>query len=174
MDSRVIPTLVCIFIVVAIIGLIKLGWDNRKKRQSDIAPLADVPSRYDDALAQVGVPGTYVVTTRMGDWLDRIAVHTLGVKSASQALIFPDALIIARQGAQDIYIPSTDISGVRLESGMSGKFVEKDGIVVVSWKHDGVDLDTGFRTQFAEDKHNLVKALQLIATEAQHELSSHN
>lgn len=170
MDSRVIPTLVCLLIVVAIIGLIALGWNNRKKRQSDIAPLAEVPPKYDDAPAEVGIPGTYVVTTRMGDWLDRIAVHTLGAKSPAQALIFDDALIIARDGAQDIYIPSSEISVVRLDSGISGKFVEKDGLVVISWQHHGVDLDTGFRTQFAEDKRILVERLQLIAPQAHHEL----
>ena len=36
---------------------------------------------------------------------------------------------------------------------MAGKFVEKDGLLVLSWMLGGHELDTGFRTRHADDKN---------------------
>lgn len=163
MESRLIPTLICVAIVVLIFSLMRLGWNNRKKRQNTIAPLAQVPLAYDDVEARMSVAGTYVSTTTAEDWLDRVAVQTLGVKSKAQVLIYHDALIIAREGAQDLYIPATDVQAVRTEAGMSGKFVEKDGLVLITWNHQGTLLDTGIRTQLAAQKKDLIAAVTAIA-----------
>ena len=37
---------------------------------------------------------------------------------------------------------------------MAGKFVEKDGLLVLSWTLRSRELDTGFRTRRADDKNN--------------------
>ncbi|ORC22267.1 hypothetical protein A7979_00465 [Rothia nasimurium] len=149
------------------------GWRGRQTRQAGVGELAPVPNQYEDAESALAVPGVYIATTAMGDWLDRIATHTLGVKATGTFFIFDDAAIIARDGAEDVFIPATDILAVRTEAGMSGKFVEKDGLVVVTWSLAGTPVDTGFRTQFAADKASLTQALHHIAPAAADQLPAH-
>jgi hypothetical protein len=56
---------------------------------------------------------------------------------------------------------------------MAGKFVEKDGLLVVSWMLGSRELDTGFRTRRAGDKAPLLTALQeLISAAPQAEADS--
>jgi hypothetical protein len=45
---------------------------------------------------------------------------------------------------------------------MAGKFVEKDGLLVLSWKLGSHELDTGFRTRRAADKDHLYESLQQL------------
>ena len=42
---------------------------------------------------------------------------------------------------------------------MAGKFVEKEGLVIVTWKLGTTAVDTGFRTRSAEEKTPLVSAI---------------
>lgn len=165
-QEKLIPTLILALLCLLIFWAMRAGWKSRQKRQVQVGELPPVPAHYDDAESVLAVPGVYIATTIMGDWLDRIATQTLGVKAAGTFFVFDDALIIARDGAEDIWIPATDIIAVRTESGMSGKFVEKDGLVMVSWSLNGNAVDTGFRTQFAIDKQSLLSAIRAIAPQA--------
>lgn len=164
--DKLIPTLLLALLCVFIFWAMWVGWSARKKRQQGTGTLTDVPARYDDAPSVLAVPGVYIATTVMGDWLDRIATNTLGVKAAGTALVYDDAVIIARDGARDLWIPASDIIAVRSESGMAGKFVEKEGLCVISWTLNGQAVDTGFRTQFVADKKSLLTALHQIAPQA--------
>ena len=49
---------------------------------------------------------------------------------------------------------------------MAGKFVEKDGLLVLSWMLGTRELDTGFRTRRADDKTVLLNALQDLISAA--------
>ncbi|MCZ4150780.1 hypothetical protein BZG21_41060, partial [Escherichia coli] len=71
------PLIWTIVAVVAAVTLILLGWRNLKARQSAI------PEPYEEFADQVehSFEGMYVVTTKFDDWLDRIAVHELGVRT---------------------------------------------------------------------------------------------
>ncbi|HEY1154885.1 MAG TPA: hypothetical protein VGE95_01110, partial [Arthrobacter sp.] len=140
------------------------GWRNRLKRQSDVEPLPQVP-------AAPGVPtaaadGQYVTTTTAGDWLDRIAVHGLGIRTNSTLEVYPHGVLYERSGAPALYIPAAALTGVRQDSGMAGKFVEKDGLLVLAWMHGAHELDTGFRTRRAADKDVLYQALQDLSSSA--------
>jgi hypothetical protein len=56
---------------------------------------------------------------------------------------------------------------------MAGKFVEMDGLLVLSWMLGAKELDTGFRTRWAEDKALLLSTLQdLISAAPQAEADS--
>ena len=59
---------------------------------------------------------------------------------------------LLRSGADNLFIPAADLTDVRRESGMNGKFVEKDGLLVVSWLLGGQEVSTGFRTRAAADR----------------------
>lgn len=160
--DRVTAGLLTLTLIVVLVGLAGWGWRNRLRRQAGVAPLPVVPARA--AEPTLAIPGQYVVTTTAGDWLDRLAVHGLGAKGNATAVVFDDALLLERAGAPDVYIASAAMTGVRLERGMTGKFVEKDGLVVITWRLGDLPVDTGFRTRHAADKQRLLSALTGILT----------
>ncbi|NUR99072.1 MAG: hypothetical protein HOV67_27920, partial [Kribbellaceae bacterium] len=90
------------------------GWRNRQSRQADLAPLPTAPDNDDTR----GIEGVYVATTTAGDWMDRIAVHELGVRSIADLAVSADGLIFHRQGAADVFIPADHLTAVRTDQGI--------------------------------------------------------
>ncbi|HET6988664.1 MAG TPA: hypothetical protein VFI00_18700 [Kribbella sp.] len=134
------------------------GWRNRQSRQADLAPLPEVPPD-----KTRGVEGVYVATTSAGDWMDRIAVHELGVRSIADLAVSEAGLIFHRQGAADVFIPVDHLTGVRTDRGIAGKVTaEKSGLVVVTWNHDGRALDTGFRPRRKADTAPLTESIATL------------
>ena len=89
-------------LVALVAGLIALalwgmrrGWQGRVARHSSMAE----PSAY-DAPASSGVPGLYLGTSISGDWLDRVAVHELGVRSRASFHLVDGGVGIRRDGAR--------------------------------------------------------------------------
>lgn len=154
-ELSLIFTLVLIGVALA---LIWFGWRNRLRRQSDVDPLPAIPAALGTAVAVAD--GQYVASTTAGDWLDRIAVHNLGIRTNAELSVHPEGVLFDRSGAGPVFIPAASLTGVRQESGMAGKFVEKDGLLVVSWMLGSRELDSGFRTRHADDKTTLLNALQ--------------
>jgi hypothetical protein len=138
------------------------GWRNRQSRQADLAPLPAVPP--ENVMAKTrGTEGVYVATTTAGDWMDRIAVHELGVRSIADLAVSEAGLIFHRQGAADVYIPADQVTGVRTDRGIAGKVTaEKSGLVVVTWTHDGHELDTGFRPRRKADTDALTATISTL------------
>lgn len=158
-------------IILVVVALMALGWRNRLRRQSDVPTPPEVPAEPGRVLYEAD--GQYVSTTTAGDWLDRIAVHGLGLRGNAVASVHPDGILIARTGAPSVFVPRQDLVSVQLASGMTGKFVEKEGLVVVTWRLGpaGTDreyrVDTGFRTRHAVHKSQLVAAIAaLLPTDA--------
>jgi len=167
-DLSLLFTLVLIGVALA---LIAVGWRNRLRRQSDVEPLPEVPAGLGAPLA--AADGQYVASTTAGDWLDRIAVHHLGIRTNARLSVHPEGVLFERAGAGPVFIPAGRLTGVRQESGMAGKFVEKDGLLVLSWMLGSHELDTGYRTRRAEDKAVLLTTLQnLISAAPQAEADS--
>ncbi|HEU4948189.1 MAG TPA: hypothetical protein VFT31_13645 [Kribbella sp.] len=134
------------------------GWLNRRARQADIPPLPAVPET-----GTKGVEGVYVATTTAGDWMDRIAVHELGVRSAADLAVSEAGLVFHRQGAADVFIPAGQLVGVRTDRGIAGKVTaEASGLVVVTWNHDGHELDTGFRPRRKADTATLTSSISTL------------
>ncbi|TDW84021.1 MULTISPECIES: hypothetical protein [Kribbella] len=134
------------------------GWRNRQARQADLAPLPTAPEE-----TTRGVEGVYVATTSAGDWMDRIAVHELGVRATADLAVSEAGLIFHRQGAADVFIPADHLTGVRTDRGIAGKVTaEKSGLVVVTWTHDGRELDTGFRPRRKADTAALTASISTL------------
>jgi hypothetical protein len=109
------------------------------------------------------VEGVYVATTSAGDWMDRIAVHELGVRATADLAVSEAGLIFHRQGAADVFIPADHLTGVRTDRGIAGKVTaEKSGLVVVTWTHDGRELDTGFRPRRKADTAALTASISTL------------
>lgn len=156
--DRLLPGLLMLSLAVVVIALLGIGWRNRLRRQADVDPLPEIPGALGAALAVAD--GQYVASTTAGDWLDRIAVHNLGIRTNAELSVHPEGVLFDRSGAAPVFIPAASLTGVRQESGMAGKFVEKDGLLVLSWMLGTRELDSGFRTRHADDKTKLLNALQ--------------
>lgn len=164
MDTQMLSLVITLALIAAAFGLIWMGWRNRLRRQADVEQLPLVPEAPGEPLASAG--GQYVASTTGGDWLDRIAVHGLGIRTNATLGVYPHGVLFDRSGAPALYIPAASLTGVRLDSGMAGKFVEKDGLLVLSWVHGSHELDTGFRTRRAEDRNVVFAALQELISSA--------
>ncbi len=163
------PVFVAVAVAAALIALMGVGWRHRIRRQSEFGTPEEAPADPGDALFEA--QGQYVCTTTAGDWLDRIAVHGLGIRSNAVVSIHREGVLFTRTGAPDVYIPRAALTGARLERGMAGKFVEKDGLVVLTWLMAGQPVDTGFRTRRAVDKTHLLTAVTaLVTTSSTHDV----
>ncbi|HSO91225.1 MAG TPA: hypothetical protein VLR70_08760 [Arthrobacter sp.] len=150
--------MIMLALATGIFALLAVGWRNRLRRQADVGPLPGIPAELGAALA--AADGQYVASTTAGDWLDRIAVHNLGIRTNAELSVHPEGVLFDRSGAAPVFIPAASLTGVRQESGMAGKFVEKDGLLVIGWMLGSRELDSGFRTRHADDKTTLLNALQ--------------
>ncbi len=162
--ERIVAGLAMLAFAVVIIALLGIGWRNRLRRQADVEPLPEVPATLGTPLAVAD--GQYVASTTSGDWLDRIAVHGLGLRTNAELTVYPDGVLFDRSGAGPVFIPAARLTGIRQDSGMAGKFVEKDGLLVLSWMLGTRELDTGFRTRRAQDKTTILQALQDLISAA--------
>ncbi|WP_207767492.1 PH-like domain-containing protein [Arthrobacter glacialis] len=160
MDERILPGVLTLLIVAVAFALMWWGWRNKLKRQGSVGELPAVPA--DLGAALISVPGQYVVTTTAGDWLDRLAVHGLGIRTPAVVHVYSTAVVVERKGAQDLFIAAGELTEVGTKAGMAGKFVERDGLVVMSWLLAGTEVDTGFRTAEAGAKRPLLDALTAL------------
>ncbi|MHA7189788.1 PH-like domain-containing protein [Arthrobacter sp. MDT2-16] len=147
-------------IIAVLVALMALGWRNRLRRQSDVPAPPEVPGHLGPVLYEA--EGQYVATTTAGDWLDRIAVHGLGLRGNAVASVHADGVLVTRTGARTVFVPRADLVSVQLAGGMAGKFVEKEGLVVVTWRLGEGRVDTGFRTRHAAHKAQLVAAIAAL------------
>lgn len=147
-------------IIVVVVALMGFGWRNRLRRQADVPAPPSVPGEPGPVLYDA--EGQYVATTTAGDWLDRVAVHGLGLRGNAVASVHPEGVLITRTGSRTVFIPRSDLVSVQLASGMTGKFVEKEGLVVITWRLGAERVDTGFRTRHAEHKAQLVAAVAAL------------
>jgi len=162
--DKILPGLAMLAIIAVIFVLLGIGWRNRLRRQSDVEQLPAVPAELSLPLA--AADGQYVATTTAGDWLDRIAVRGLGIRTNAELTVHPEGVLFERSGAGPLFIPADRLTGIRQDSGMAGKFVEKDGLLVASWMLGSRELDTGFRTRRADDKQAILEAFQELISAA--------
>lgn len=167
LGSRLLLTAAILAVLGVAYFLMWRGWKRRGRGQRDLPALPVVPEPVARGQVAAKSEGTYVVTTSAGDWLDRVVVHGLGVRSLAHLLVSEHGVLFVRVGAPDVWIPATEVLGARLERGMAGKFVEEGGLVVVTWQimgqHGVRKLDTGFRPRAAADRDALVDAVQALA-----------
>lgn len=164
MDTQTLTALTTVVLIVVALTMIWWGWRSRLRRQADVERLPAVPAQLTPAT--VVADGQYVATTTAGDWLDRIAVQGLGIRTNAELSIHAEGVLFDRSGAAPVFIPRSSLADSRQSNGMAGKFVEKDGLLVISWKLGNRELDTGFRSRHASDKKLLLEALQDLISAA--------
>ncbi|MFC0581077.1 PH-like domain-containing protein [Micrococcoides hystricis] len=159
--------LITIGIIVVIIAAMLWGWRAQQRRHANTPIPPPVPAGTELGQAALAVEGQYVSTAFAHDLLTRVNAHSLGNKSLAVLEVYPGGLCYRRAGEDDLFIPASAITEVGYGSGQSGKFVEKDGLIMVTWtlgKHEGAEqthlVTTGFRVRYAEEKKPLRQALE--------------
>lgn len=164
-----LPVAVAIMLTVgaAILALMWFGWRGRTRRSASLVGVLPSAPGALGAERTGPIPATYVSSTTTGDWLGRVAAADLGFRSAAVVQVFDAGVRIERGGAADVFVPADAVRGASLSPGMAGKYVGKDGLVVISWSTPAPDgsttlLDTGLRTARA-DRSVLVAAVEAFA-----------
>ncbi len=154
-----------VLLVAAVWLAMVAGWRRRAARQTtglDLPPLPPTPADPGAALTE-DTEGVYVSTTTAGDWLDRVTAHGLGTRSAATMAVTAAGVSWLRQGAPDVFAAATALVGARRADGIAGKVMPPGGIVVVTWRLGGTELDTGFRPGSPADADRLVAAVERLA-----------
>lgn len=155
-------------VVLLVLWGMRRAWRARVARTAAVVPaLHAAPENGWGEPRTAPVEVVYVSTTTAGDWLDRVAAHDLGVRSEAVVQVFDGGLRVARTGARDLLVPASALRDARTASGMAGKFVGGEGLVVVTWQAPGgpdgaagAMLDTGLRTRRADDREVLLAAVR--------------
>jgi hypothetical protein len=148
---RILLVLVVLGVIALVLLGMRAGWLRRARAQSDIAePLLPPDVLADPTTEPVG--GVFLGSTQHGDWLDRIVVHDLGVRSRATAEVGAAGVALRREGARDVFIPGECVRGAGMARGIAGKAYERDGVLIITWDLGGRLVDTGFRADVAEEQ----------------------
>lgn len=157
-----------VFLVIAVIALVLLamraGWRRRARLQVDVAEPPLPPDTVAESVCGP-VGGIFVGSTSHGDWLDRIVVHDLGVRSRASVEVGREGVAVRRQGARDLLIPAASVRGAEMARGIAGKAYERDGVLVVTWDLGGRLMDTGIRADAADEQRALREAILGLVVE---------
>jgi hypothetical protein len=147
------------------------GW-RRRGTKHDLPPLVPAPSVSELPNPKLVGGARYFGTTVSGDWLDRVVTHGLGARSSCRLNLSAEGLDVVRL-AGSFRIPASSLRGARHDQGIAGKVVPPHGVLVVTWRHGDLDLDTGFRLpdEAVEDKgvteahHAWIRSISKMAKE---------
>ena len=163
--ARIALTVLILAVFAGLCWLMWRGYQRRAARQADLpAPAIAAPGPVTDG---AGVEGVYASTTTHGDWLDRIAVHGLGVRSNAEVTVSGEGVFFAREAAADLFIPAADVLGAELAPGIAGKVTGGEGVVLVTWRLGERTLDTGFHPRAKADRERLVEAVNALSDKEQ-------
>lgn len=158
---RALFVLIVLAAIAAALWGMRRGWTARAARQADLGMPPEPPVGL-SAVDGTGVGGVFLGTTTHGDWLDRIVVHDLGVRSRAVCDVGPEGVLLRREGARDLYVPSALLRSVTTARGIAGKAYERGGVLVMTWDLDGRLVDTGFRADAAEDQGRVLEAIACL------------
>lgn len=168
MNEVVLPvTILFVVLFVAYIGMWS-GW-RRRSRKHDIPALVPAPAVADLPTAKLQAGARYFGTTVSGDWLDRVVARGLGARSSCRLSLSGEGLDVIRL-AGSFRIRADALRGARHDQGLAGKVVPPHGLLVVTWQHGDLVLDTGFRlsdpSATTTDAHNVwIRSISKIAKE---------
>lgn len=156
---------IVIVFLIAMLGLLVVGWRNRQKRQKNVAAPVDVPAELGTAIGTFD--GKYVATTAGADPYDRIAVHGLGFRGAASVTVSSGGLLVQRPGEADTWIPVTDLRGIRRATWTIDRVVEQDGLQLIEWNLGDRTVDSYFRMNEPDAFASAVAPLIAIERQAQ-------
>jgi hypothetical protein len=159
------PAAVALVVLAVLLAwaLMYLGWRARVRRQGGLPVPPPPPPGLSERADRDGVEATYVSTTRAADWLDRVAVHGLGVRSSARVLVAPEGVLVTRGGAPDVFTPAADLSAARRETFRAGKAVPGSGLVVWDWSLGDTLVTTAVHVRHDAEREALQAAVAALA-----------
>jgi hypothetical protein len=163
--------LVMLAVLLGAYTLMWRGWRGRARKHV-IPPLVETPAVADLPEPKLVGGARYIGTTVAGDWLDRVVSRGLGARSGCRLNLSEEGLDVIRL-AGSFRIPAAALRGARHDQGIAGKVVPPHGLLVVTWQHGDLTLDTGFRLtdevvadRGVTEAHNLwIRSLSKLAKE---------
>jgi hypothetical protein len=155
--ARIALVLVVLLLIALALWGMRRGWRNRAARQADIPEPSDAAPA--DAVLSAPVEGLFAGTGTHGDWMDRIVVFDLGVRSRASISWGPEGIWLERVGARSLFIPADRVVGVRTDRGVAGTVRGRDSMVVVTWRLGDRVVDTGFRADASSDHATVLDGL---------------
>ena len=150
-------------LTVAVLAIISVAvwamwrnWSKRVRRQSWVE-LPTLPGK--DFTAEQEFLARYVASVATEDWLDRIAAHGLGGPGRAEVEVAQPGVLIRREGALDLFLPSADIVEVTSAKGIAQEVYERDGIVAITWRSGGRQVTTGLRMAHSADHGAMIRAV---------------
>jgi hypothetical protein len=138
-------TVASVVIPLAVIGLLMIvGWRALRRRQSDVAGLAPVPT--DAGTTTLTEDLLYVATTRADAPLERIAVKGLGFRARAVLTVSTGGIRLDLAGGEPGFIPVSALEGVGRATWTIDRAISNDGLVFVRWQRDARSLDSYFRS----------------------------
>lgn len=162
--ERVLAGSVLLALVPGVWWLMLRGWRSRLREQAAGLELPEPATPPEDGFLPGAVEAVYVSTTLAGQPFERVVVHGLGGRSAASVGVADGALVVLRRGARWFSVPAGDVVGVDRRRGQVGKFVAgRGGLVVVTWRLGGVELDTALHVRRRADADALTAAVGALA-----------
>lgn len=137
-------TVLFVLLALAYLGMWR-GW-RRRGRKHALPPLPQAPPVAELPPARLQAGARYFGTTVGGDWLDRVVAQGLGARSSARLSLSAEGLDVIRL-AGSFRIPLDALRGARHDRGIAGKVIPPHGVLVVTWQHGDLTLDTGFRLE---------------------------
>ncbi|MEN9737222.1 MAG: hypothetical protein RJA26_455 [Actinomycetota bacterium] len=104
----------------------------------------------------------YVATSLLGQPLERVNAHGLGLRGFGKITVSRDGVLIERNGERAIGIPIENIKGVQRTTAAIDRGVEKDGLIQLDWVQNGFGLSTYLRATSSETRKQLFEELTQI------------
>jgi hypothetical protein len=164
-------TLTVVVLLAALVGvlLMRRGWRRRAGRHAALPPLPVPPAPSPGAATDPPpVRGLYLGTTVAGDWLDRVVARGLGGRAAATLAVLDwgsAGVRLDRDGADPLWLPRAALTGARPARGHAGHVVGDGAVLVLGWRHGGLDLDTGFRPDSYADTAALERTVRGLLPE---------
>jgi len=168
---RTVLVIACVVVLLLLVAGMRWGWNNRLKRQAGLPELLPPPATLGAPLL-APLTGVYVGTTFAASWQDRVVHGGLGVQAELTATWHPEGLLLARAGAEAIFLPAAAITGARLAPGLAGKVVGAGGLLVISWNLGDHALDTGVRADDKSAYPTWVRAIETKVSQLKHSSAS--
>ncbi|CRK58064.1 FIG024784: Integral membrane protein related to pyrimidine synthesis [Alloactinosynnema sp. L-07] len=168
--NRLELSLVVLAVFLLLAGLMWWGYRNRARRQAAVLPtFPTVPDGLIDRInrgeAEELLPpltGVYASTVTDKSWQDRVAVGDIGFRADATVHLLPTGVLFDRLGASPLWIPADAVVDARTEAGIAGKVMGGDGVLVVRWKIEDHQFDTGFRADDKSEYQNWARAVRAL------------
>jgi len=126
---------------------------RRRRAGSLLTPFPPASEVTGESLGSFGL--LHVATTLAHTPLERVWTNPLAYRAKSTLEVTTGGLRITLRGEGDVGIQASHLLGAGRGTWTIDKAVDGDGLIVVTWRHAGVDYDSYFRSVDQPAEHVL-------------------